>query len=57
MIDATQIKAHRTAASLQKKGSIPSVSDSQRADWTQNSMLSATVRCFFAAHRGASERL
>ena len=31
MIDATHLKAHRTAASLQKKGMFPAVSDAPRA--------------------------
>ena len=31
MIDATHLKAHRTAASLLKKGMFPGVSDAQRA--------------------------
>ena len=31
MIDATHLKAHRTAASLQKKGLFPAVSDAPRA--------------------------
>lgn len=32
MIDATHLKAHRTAASLLKKGLFPAVSDEQRVD-------------------------
>lgn len=32
MIDATHLKAHRTAASLLKKGLFPAVSDGQKAD-------------------------
>jgi putative transposase len=32
MIDATHLKAHRTAASLLKKGLFPDVSDAPRAD-------------------------
>lgn len=32
MIDATHLKAHRTAASLLKKGFFPAVSDGQKAD-------------------------
>jgi transposase len=32
MIDATHLKAHRTGASLLKKGLFPAVSDAQRAD-------------------------
>ena len=32
MIDATHLKAHRTAASLRKKGLLPDVSDEQRED-------------------------
>ena len=32
MIDATYLKAHRTAASLLNKGLYPDVSDAQRAD-------------------------
>ena len=31
MIDATHLKAHRTAASLLKKGLFPGISDGQRA--------------------------
>ena len=31
MIDATHLKAHRTAASLLKKGLFPAASDAQRA--------------------------
>ncbi len=31
MIDATYLKAHRTAASLLKKGLFPAVSDARRA--------------------------
>ncbi len=31
MIDATHLKAHRTAASLRKKGLFPAVSDAPRA--------------------------
>ena len=31
MIDATHLKAHRTAASLLKKGMFPDVSDAPRA--------------------------
>jgi len=31
MIDATHLKAHRTAASLLKKGQFPAVSDAPRA--------------------------
>jgi len=31
MIDATHLKAHRTAASLQKRGLFPDVSDAPRA--------------------------
>ena len=36
MIDATHLKAHRTAASLLKKGLFPAVSGGQKADWTPN---------------------
>ena len=32
MIDATHLKAHRTAASLLKKGLFPDASDAPRAD-------------------------
>ncbi|KFL88913.1 Mobile element protein [Acetobacter malorum] len=31
MIDATHLKAHRTAASLLKKGLFPDISDAQKA--------------------------
>ncbi len=43
MIDATHLKAHRTAASLLKKGLFPDVSDAQKEDWIQNSMRYVTV--------------
>jgi len=33
MIDATHLKAHRTAASLLKKGLFPDVSDAQTRAW------------------------
>jgi transposase len=36
MIDATHLKAHRTAASLLKKGLFPDVSDAPRVAGTQN---------------------
>jgi len=42
MIDATHLKAHRTAASLLKKGLFPAVSDVRKAARTPSSMLSAT---------------
>jgi len=32
MIDATHLKAHRTAASLLKKGMYPDISDAPKAD-------------------------
>jgi hypothetical protein len=32
MIDATHLKAHRTAASLLKNGDVPDVSDAPKAD-------------------------
>lgn len=44
MIDATHLKAHRTAASLLKKGLFREVSDAPRAASTQNSMPSAMAR-------------
>lgn len=50
MIDATHLKTHRTAASLLKKGFFLAVSDEQKAGWTPNFTLSATVKgslCFF----------
>ena len=31
MIDSTHLKAHRTAASLQKKGMFPAISGAQKA--------------------------
>ena len=43
MIDATHLKAHRTAASLLKKGMFPVVSGAQRAVWTRSFMPSAMV--------------
>lgn len=44
MIDATHLKAHRTAASLLKKGLFPAVSGAERAASTRNSMRSAMPR-------------
>ena len=44
MIDATHLKAHRTAASLLKKGLFPAVSGAQKADWTPNFTLFAMAR-------------
>ena len=38
MIDATHLKAHRTAASPLKKGAVPDVSDAQKAARIQNFM-------------------
>src|ERR1700730_18075065 len=43
MIDATHLKAHRTAASLLKKGLFPDVSDAPRAGRTPSCRWSATV--------------
>ena len=43
MIDATHLKAHRTAASLLKKGLFRAVSDAQGAGSTRSSMPSATL--------------
>jgi len=43
MIDATHLRAHRTAASLLKKGMFPVVSGEPRAGWTRSSTQSATV--------------
>ncbi len=44
MIDATHLKAHRTAASLLKKGLYPDVSDAPKAACTPSSMPSAMAR-------------
>lgn len=44
MIEATHLKAHRTAASLLKVGLFPAVSEAPRADLTPSSMLSAMAR-------------
>jgi transposase len=44
MIDATHLKAHRTAASLLKKGMFPVVSGAPKAAWTPSSTQSATAR-------------
>lgn len=44
MIDATHLKAHRTAASLLKKGLYPDMSGGPRAAWTPSSMQSAMAR-------------
>src|ERR1700737_881808 len=44
MIDATHLKAHRTAASLLKKGLFRDVSDAPKAARTPNSTPSATAR-------------
>ena len=43
MIDATHLKAHRTAASLLKKGLFPDVSDAPKAARIRSSMLCATA--------------
>ena len=43
MIDATHLKAHRTAASLLKKGMFPAVSDARKAASTPNCTRSATA--------------
>ena len=43
MIDATHLKAHRTAASLLKKGMFPAVSDGPKAAWTPNCTRFATT--------------
>lgn len=42
MIDATHLKAHRTAASLHKKGLFPDVSDAPKVASTPSSMRCAT---------------
>ena len=39
IIDATHLKAHRTAASLLKKGAFPAALVAPKADLTQNSTL------------------
>jgi putative transposase len=44
MIDATHLKAHRTAASLLKKGLFPDVSGAQKAACTRNCMPYAMAR-------------
>lgn len=44
MIDSTHLKAHRTAASLLKKGHFPVASDAPRAASTPNFTPSATAR-------------
>lgn len=44
MIDATHLKAHRTAASLLKKGLFPAVSGAPRAGSTRSSTPSATSK-------------
>ena len=44
MIDATHLKAHRTAASLLKKGLFPDVSGARRAARIPSSTLCATAR-------------
>jgi hypothetical protein len=43
MIDATHLKAHRTAASLLKRGMFPVVLGEPRAGWTRSSIQSAPV--------------
>lgn len=43
MIDATHLKAHRTAASLLKKGLFPAASDAPNVALTPSSTPSATV--------------
>jgi hypothetical protein len=49
MIDATHLKAHRTAASLLKKGLFPGISDVPKAGRTRNCTLSATAKAARAA--------
>jgi putative transposase len=44
MIDATHLKAHRTAASLLKKGLFPDVSGAPKAARTRSCMPCATAR-------------
>lgn len=44
MIDATHLKAHRTAASLLKKGLFPDVSGAPKAACTRSFMLSVMAR-------------
>ena len=44
IIDATHLKAHRTAASLLKKGAFPAASDAQKAALTQSFMPSQTKK-------------
>ena len=43
MIDSTHLKAHRTAASLLKKGTFHAISDAPEADSTPSSTRSATA--------------
>jgi hypothetical protein len=44
MVDAPHLKAHRTAASLLKKGMFPDASGAQKAARIRNCMLCAMVR-------------
>ena len=44
MIDATHLKAHRTVASLLKKGLFPDVSDAPKAGLTPNCTQSQTAK-------------
>jgi transposase len=48
MIDAGPLKAHRSAASLVKKGLFPDVSGGPKAVWTRSCMPSVTAT---ASHR------
>jgi transposase len=55
MIDATHLKAHRTAASLLKKGRFPAVVAARKAACTRNCMPSAMAlasRCVCYCQKG-----
>ena len=57
MIDATHLKAHRTAASLRKKGLFPDVSGARLELETACHMRWPGTAADHAAQRGADERL
>ena len=57
MIDATHLKAHRTAASLLKKGLFPDVSGARLELETACHMRWPGTAADHAAQRGADERL
>ena len=56
MIDATHLKAHRSAASLLKKGLFPAGSDAQKARWCRQ-IISAHNEIHLICTAARKERL